>query len=125
VVKEPGLAGVVVENLPLPVLFGGPKVVPDPPEAVIAQIHREQPVEMGQPLFREKIERQRRPGRIRDSGGALPQLLVVRVRAFAFFGADQIDGIPQLPLPLVILHELADLGLKVPEHFELGKEFAG
>jgi len=39
-------------------------------------------------------------------------------------GPDQLGGIPQIPLPLVALHQLADFALEVPQDLEFGEELA-
>jgi hypothetical protein len=60
--QEARLSGVVMEHLAVPILLGGPEVVPQPPEAVVPQVYGEQAVEMGQPFLGEEVEGQRRPG---------------------------------------------------------------
>ena len=66
-VEQAGVAGVVVEHLAVPVLLGGPEIVPGAPVALVAQVHGEEPVEVGQPFFGQHVERERRPDRIGDA----------------------------------------------------------
>ena len=46
-VEQAGVPAVVVEDGAVPVLLRGPQVIPEPPVARVAQVHREQAVEVG------------------------------------------------------------------------------
>src|SRR5207253_4216563 len=72
--------------------------------------------------FGEKIERQRRPGGVRDPSGLSPQLCQVSFRVLVRRRPDQIGRKPELPLSLMCLHQLSNLFLEVLEHFDLGAE---
>ena len=39
-IEQAGVASVVVEHLPVPVLFCRPEIVPQAPEALVAEVHR-------------------------------------------------------------------------------------
>ena len=107
-VEEAGVAGVVVEDLPVPVFLGGPQVVPQPPVAVIAKVDGQQPVEVGQPLFGQHVERQGRADRVGDAVGLSPKPAHEFVGAGVRLGLEQLGWVPHLPLALVGLHQLAD-----------------
>ena len=72
-VEQAGVAGVVVEHLAVPVFLGRPQVVPGAPVAVVAQVHREQPVEVRQPLFGQHVERERGADRIGNALRLVPE----------------------------------------------------
>src|SRR4051794_7636470 len=72
--QQTGIPGVVVEHLAVPVFLGGPQIVPAPPEAVVSQIHRKQPVKVRETFFSQEIQRQRCSGRIRNAGCSGPQV---------------------------------------------------
>ncbi len=121
-VQQAGIPHVVVQHLPVPVLFGGPEVQPVAPVAVLAGVGREHPVEMGESLFREEVQRHRGAGRDRDPLGPLLGLLAVVLDGLVRAGADEVVGKPEGTLRLVGRHQLADGPLEVPEDLELGDD---
>ena len=80
---------------------------------------------MGQALFGEEIEREGGPSVVGDSLGLVAELGLELVVIGVRIGAQQVGRVPQLPLPLVQLHELPDPALKVPQHFDFGLQLAG
>ena len=98
-----------MEDLAVPVFLGGPQIVPAAPEAVVPQVHSEQPVEVGQALFGQEVQRQRCPGGVGNTRWPGPRSsLRWVVGAFVGCRAEQIRREPELALPLVSFHELAD-----------------
>ena len=123
-VEELGVARVVVQDLAVPVLLGGPQVVPEAPVAVVLEIDGEQAVEMRQALFGEGVDRERRPHGIGNALRARAQVAQVRLAAIALGEAEQVGRHPQHALALVRRHHFAYGGLEILQDFELREEFA-
>jgi len=121
-VEQAGIPAVVVEDGAVSVLFRGPEIVPEPPVTRVAKVYREQPVEVGQPLFRQRVECDGSPDRVGDSLGLGPQSAYELIGARVRLGREQLGRIPQLPFALVRLHELSDAVLHVPEDLHFGSE---
>ena len=80
-------------------------------------------MEVGQPLFGERVERQRHAGRHADAARAFPQLLHVEIGVRIRLGGEDVGGEPQDPLGFVRLHELLDVLFEVIEDFDLRQRF--
>ena len=91
--EEAGISSVVVEYLAMPVFLGGPQVVPPSPEALVAEVHREEPVEMRQPLLGEEVESESGTRVVGDSLRLVPELRLELVRGA---GADLHPQAPPL-----------------------------
>ncbi len=116
--QQPGVPGVVVKHLPVPVFFRGPEVVPASPEALVSQVDGQEPVEVREALLGEEVQGQGGAGMVGDSGGLAPELGQVGVGAFVRARAHQVRREPELALALVRLHQLPDLLLQVLEHLD-------
>jgi hypothetical protein len=90
--------------------------------AVLAEIDRQQPVEMGQAFLGEQVEGQGGAGRVGDAGGQRPQAPNVLVWIGARGWSEDLARVPDGALLLVRLHHLADRGLEVPEDLDFGAE---
>lgn len=121
-VVELGVAGIVVQHLPVPVLFGGPQVVPVAPVAVVVEVDGEKAMEVRQPLLGEGVHGQRCADGVRNAPRALPQLREVRLEAIPLREAEEVARHPQFPLALVGVHHLPDRSLEILQHFEFGQE---
>ena len=122
-IQEPGIPGIVVQHLPVPVLLRRPEVVPTAPEAVVSEVHGEQPMEVGQAFFGEEVERQRRAGGIRNARRLGSEVAQMGVGAFIGRGTNQLRREPELPFPLMDLHQLPNPVLEVLKHLDLGVQF--
>ena len=118
-IEESRVAGIVVEDLSVPVLFGCPQIVPPAPVTVITEIHSQEAVEVGQPLFRQHIERQRRPNVVGNTVGLVAEILEVLVGALVGPRAEKVRRIPEIALALMSLHQLEDFALEIRQHFNL------
>jgi hypothetical protein len=122
-IKHAGVSRVVVQNCAVPVFLGGPEVIPFGPDAVGAEVDGEEAMEVRQPLFGEKIERQRDAGRIAYSSGALSQRLQMMIGIFSRRRLQQLRGEPEHPLRFVRRHQLNNQGLQIGEHLDLRQRF--
>jgi hypothetical protein len=123
--QQAGVPCVVVKHLSVPVFLSCPQIVPASPEAFVAQVYGQQAVEVGQPLLSQEVQSQSSPGVIWNACGLLAKLGDVGVGALVRRGAHQVGRKPELPLPLMYLHQLLNLFLKVLKYFDLRVEFAG
>jgi hypothetical protein len=77
-----------------------------------------------QPLLGERVERQRRADRVGNAAGPLPQVSDELIRTALRLGGQQVGGIPELTLPLVVFHQAAHRLLEVLEHFNFQGQLA-
>ena len=123
-VEQPGVAGVVVEHLAVPVFLGGPEIVPGAPVALVAQVDGQEPVEVGQAFLGQHVEREGRPDRVRDAVGLAAEVAGEIVGTVVGLGTEEVGREPELALPLVGFHELPHRLFQIPEHFDLQGQFA-
>jgi hypothetical protein len=79
---------------------------------------------MRQPLLGEEVERQGGPRVIGNRLGLAPELGQELIRVGIRSGAQKVRWKPEIPLPLMQLHELPDPALKVSQDFDFGLELS-
>jgi hypothetical protein len=104
----------------VPILFGGPQVVPPRPDAVRAQIDSEQTVKMREALLGEEIESEGDTRRVADSTCPLAQGAEMMIGIFAGRRLQQFRREPEHPLRLVSGHEIRYYRLEISQHLDLG-----
>ncbi len=115
-VEDPRGARVGGEDHAVAVLLRGPEVGPVAPDAVVAEVDREDPVEVREAFLGEEVERQRGPGVVRDARGPGAEVVLVPVGVLSGPGTQQVLREPELALLLVAGHQAGDHALEVAEH---------
>jgi hypothetical protein len=63
-VEQASVSSVIVEDLAVPIFLSCPEIIPASPEAIVPEVDREEPVEVGKALFSKKVQRQGCPSRV-------------------------------------------------------------